>query len=106
MNARIKQLWIDALRSGEYEQTINLFRLKPIDGSKICYCATGVLMNLYEKEVGEIKNWNTVPLELIEWAELPLIAEIKHGDLGDIIELNDEKQKSFAEIADFIEEFF
>jgi len=44
MNPQIKQKWVDALRSGEYQQTQNYLRKE--DG----FCCLGVLCDLYGKE--------------------------------------------------------
>lgn len=46
MNARIKQLWLDALRSGNYEQGMG--RLRTGDS----FCCLGVLCDLHRKETG------------------------------------------------------
>lgn len=44
MNKEIKKLWIDALKSGEYEQ--GRWRLK----TKNRYCCLGVLCDIYVKQ--------------------------------------------------------
>ncbi|MBA4849468.1 hypothetical protein [Emticicia sp. BO119] len=109
MNARVKQLWIDALRSGRYYQTFHEFRVQFINDCD-CYCASGVLMHLYSQEVTRISNWDSIPIEVLEWAELPTATPSPNDSANefsiyDVIELND-GLKSFAEIADFIEEHF
>jgi hypothetical protein len=48
MDARIKKLWVDALRSGEYEQGTSCLRSE--DGRM---CCLGVLCDLYTKD----GNW-------------------------------------------------
>ena len=50
MNSQIKQLWLDALRSGEYKQK----RRKLRDTNS--FCCLGVLCDLYAKEHG--KEWD------------------------------------------------
>ena len=50
MNPQIKQKWVDALRSGEYQQTKG--RLRKEDK----FCCLGVLCDLYGKE-NNVK-WN------------------------------------------------
>ena len=47
MNQQIKQLWVNALRSGEYKQATG--RLRKNDG----YCCLGVLCDLHSKTTGE-----------------------------------------------------
>lgn len=44
MNTEIKQKWVDALRSGEYQQATG--RLRSNDG----FCCLGVLCDLYAQE--------------------------------------------------------
>jgi hypothetical protein len=44
MNSKVKEAWIDALRSGEYEQGSE--KLRSVRG----YCCLGVLCDLYAKE--------------------------------------------------------
>ena len=44
MNPEVKQKWIDALRSGKYEQGSE--RLRSVSG----YCCLGVLCDIYAKE--------------------------------------------------------
>jgi len=46
MNTEVKQKWIDALRSGKYEQGSE--KLRSVTG----YCCLGVLCDLYSKEQG------------------------------------------------------
>lgn len=46
MNERVKKLWIEALRSGEYQQAIGRLR---IDDR---FCCLGVLCDLHAKETG------------------------------------------------------
>lgn len=78
--------WVKALRSGEHKQ---------IKGSYIkdgCYCAMGLGFMISGAVVGEIKLYGAgkTPLKMFD---------IK----SNIISLNDEKGKSFPEIADWIE---
>ena len=56
MNSQIKQQWIDALESGEYQQTSEFLRTEQ------GYCCLGVLCNIYAKE----KNNDEVQLNLWE----------------------------------------
>lgn len=51
MNPDIKQRWVEALRSGEYQKDTG--RLRTNEG----YCCLGVLTDLYSKEVDPI--WET-----------------------------------------------
>ena len=44
MNPEVKQKWIDALRSGDYEQGSE--KLRGVNG----YCCLGVLCDIYSRE--------------------------------------------------------
>ncbi|NBO72453.1 MAG: hypothetical protein EBU66_19235 [Bacteroidetes bacterium] len=50
MNPQVKEKWIDALRSGKYEQGSE--KLRSVDG----YCCLGVLCDLYAQE--QNKEWD------------------------------------------------
>lgn len=52
MDPRIKQMWIAALRSGDYKQAKRRLRIEHSDGSA-SYCCLGVLCELYRQETGE-----------------------------------------------------
>ena len=76
MNEAIKQKWVAALRSGEYEQTLSMLR------NSEGFCCLGFLCDLYSKATGV--DWfhsaddeyamhgndNTLPLEVRQWAQL------------------------------------
>lgn len=79
MNQRIKQQWVAALRSGDYQQTTGELR----NGSG--FCCLGVLTDLYLKEVGvewmgndedgfmfPKFNEEVLPYEVMDWADLGL----------------------------------
>jgi hypothetical protein len=108
MNQRIKQLWIAALRSGDYRQErAALHRTAPDR-----FCPFGVLCELHRLEThadywrgplqrGDFAYLGSVwrpPLIVLEWAGWPLLPEMPPLN---IIELN--QRLSFPEIADLIE---
>ncbi len=120
MNEQVKQDWIKALRSGEYKQTKTNLRKDD------CYCAYGVLCDLYGKEKninwGKDKlsptpsvysfmdMWGCPPDEVFDWAGLSdkglglnaaTRALAKKKD--QVVHLNDKHGASFSEIADYIE---
>lgn len=118
MNEQIKQCWIEALRSGEYQQTQGYLR------TDTGYCCLGVLTDLYIKETGE--KWTDngcsytfcgsnsfLPQCVVDWADLescfPRIAK-NDGQFNYLHCMEDlflasinDKGKSFEEIADLIE---
>jgi hypothetical protein len=80
MNPRIKQLWLDALRSGDYAQGTGALKAPSlIAGNADEYCCLGVLCDLHAKETRS--EWGLgsrhylgvcgyLPKEVVEWAEL------------------------------------
>lgn len=110
MKPEIKQKWIDALRSGEYDQDAH--ELKTPHG----YCCLGVLTDIYIKEQNlEWKRFDgdtekeftsyefngfegSLCPEVIDWSSFP------DGKTEAIlIEMNDDQRKTFDEIADYVE---
>lgn len=71
MNPEVKAMWLDALRSGEYEQTVS--RLRDEKG----YCCLGVLCDLHADATGT--KWNMTepwkPRYLGENATLPALVK-------------------------------
>jgi len=110
MNPEIKQLWVDALRSGDYNQTTGVLH----DG--FGYCCLGVLCDLAVKAgvVSEVDPNGIahravydgadliLPNTVREWAGLESSEPgLPNGDL--LTELNDERRESFKYIAYRIE---
>jgi hypothetical protein len=102
MKADLKTKWIEALRSGEYEQGQSFLR----EGDK--FCCLGVLCDLkepanwrrsgdsYDYVVGSDASMGLLPFSLK--AETGINGQIE----SEIVGMNDEG-KSFSEIADWIE---
>ena len=110
MNPQIKQKWVSALRSGDYQQGQNYLRT---DNG---FCCLGVLCDLYGKENNA--EWNLannghnyefqdkeshLPSSVIEWAGVEDSNPYIIGGIGTLSGLND-KGFTFNEIADLIEE--
>ncbi len=130
MNAAIKAKWLDALRSGKYEQGAK--RLRRNDA----YCCLGVLCDLHAKTTGS-GEWGTfhlgsndyitmdggkrerqdgvLPGAVYEWAGLatddPVVYEgLTLSQFNDGDDNKDDlstfrEPKTFAEIADLIEAY-
>jgi hypothetical protein len=110
MNPQIKQKWVSALRSGEYQQTQR--RLHDENG----FCCLGVLCDLYRKEnqlEWEHSSYKDVymfqdtvaflPLSVIEWSDIAdSNPPVNDGD-SSLANLND-TGFTFNEIADVIED--
>jgi hypothetical protein len=110
MNPQIKQKWLNALRSGDYQQ--GQFYLRTDNG----FCCLGVLCDLYAKEnqlEWEHSSYKDVymfqdtvtflPLSVIEWSDIADSNPYVNGGIGTLSGLND-KGFTFNEIADLIEE--
>lgn len=105
MKASLKQEWINALRSGKYEQGRNYLKTKNRHGV-IKYCCLGVLC-----EIANLKfTWDDrlkkflindyfqiLPYEIIE------NLQITKNDVDKLINLNDVYRCSFTEISYWIE---
>lgn len=112
MNEQVKQLWIDALRSGKYKQTTG--NLHTSEG----YCCLGVLVDCYLQQINS--HWQTMlyspkvyAIEIEdEWVSgrLPYHKDFRNwtGNIHEmedvLIMLNDEHQVNFKQIANWIEE--
>lgn len=117
MRKEVKDKWLAALRSGEYKQGKNQL----IDGDN--YCCLGVLCDIHSKTVKKkgvrFKDnmyfdgiyYNTIELteRVQKWAginsELGTF-KYKNGKQSSLASLNDDKGKSFKEIANIIEKYF
>jgi len=108
MNPQIKQKWVDALRSGGYQQGRNYLR------TDNRFCCLGVLCDLYGKENNVEWNFDedgnyyrfqdhpaSLPFPVIEWAGVGSHNPSIPGT--SLVGLND-NGSTFNEIADFIEE--
>lgn len=113
MNQKVKKEWLTALRSGEYQQCTRQLHNKK-DGS---YCCLGVLCELHRREFDNLwiqtnetdttlyylGNKNILPDEVVKWAGVRDGGLMSSSPVGQLIMAND-SGKSFAEIADLIEE--
>lgn len=116
MDKRLKAQWIKELRSGLYVQGIGrthrrvarsevinndrFFRVPPGlelgDGPIDCFCAIGVLANILQPTVPNLKLWD-------DYDYLGGLAHLNSDQRGRIIQMNDDEHKTFAEIADYVE---
>ena len=105
MNPEVKEKWVAALRSGEYEQGAG--RLRSHDSK---FCCLGVLYDIAGD--GWVKDY-TDPEPLYRTAEglSSLLPDVFRETVGiTVIEelrlsvLNDDDRKTFPEIAEWIEE--
>lgn len=124
MDKRIKQKWLDALRSGDYEQ--GKFWLRCGNKEDSNFCCLGVLCDIYSREHDEqwkfpedSKNFDAteyaaeafsfegeselLPNSVAEWAGF--VVAVDERPIRNLADLND-KGKTFEEIANVIEKQF
>jgi hypothetical protein len=115
MNERIKKLWVDALRGGDYTQAKGQLMRLDCDTGEKSYCCLGVLCNLHQEEaIGWPGGWSEetylnqtaeLPMDVIEWSEVNGIdpdVEMANGDMETLSNLND-GGTTFEDIAAYIE---
>lgn len=115
MNEEVKQLWVSALRSGEYKQgTVRLKTVNP-DGPTL-HCCLGVLCELHDKQYGCEQSFDNISGSLPEhvriWADLdesiprisrPADSYYSAGYTTSISFLNDVEGYNFSRLANLIE---
>lgn len=110
MNPEYKAMWVAALRSGEYKQST--CSLQDENG----FCCLGVMSDIVKDEI--CAEWNNFEYvwkdeKTNEWtnemSELPSVVQelirfpsSKYEQI--LINMNDSEDKTFSEIADYIEE--
>jgi hypothetical protein len=120
MKQEIKDLWINALESGQYTKTTDILH----DATNNAHCANGVLCDLaYDAGVvtrrrvrdpwaqdrdmyvyGEDQVFGVLPIEVREWAGLDACdPELGNGDT--ISEVNDNTTTEHADMAVLIKEY-
>jgi hypothetical protein len=122
MKPEIKQAWLTALRSGEYQQ--GMHQLRNVNNT---YCCYGVLCDLYHKAHPQTSRWMNVdwafvvdtpsylemgttmpPQTVYLWSGLVtdfMDSFMIHKKVGPLSHMND-NGKSFEEIAQHIEETY
>lgn len=109
-NKEFKQAWLDALRSGEYEQGVGALKQHNWDSDTIRHCCLGVACEVAKKMGLELDehvdsqgvfffngNEGSLPLKVREFAG------IGHDDTtSELVRMNDH-WSDFPTIADYIE---
>ena len=120
MKKEIAEKWVEALRSGKFNQGRNY--LKRTTGEEATHCCLGVLCELHnelnEETIEESSMWlgevgNKDSIHTFDGATGALSITVQHwagiktdnGSVGGycLTTMNDDAENSFAEIADFIE---
>lgn len=109
MNPEVKELWVQALRSGRFEQGQSVLRVLHTDGLRTtaAYCCLGVLC-----EISGIEYFGAdmfPPKSVCEWAGLPIhepagLDEQTHvSNMNDGRDAHESRPQTFDQIADWIE---
>lgn len=65
MKENVKRMWVNALRSGQYQ------KCKGAMESEGKFCVTGVLADVYSRATGNpVETDHLIPVEVSEWAGL------------------------------------
>lgn len=110
MDAKLKKTWLEALRSGRFQQGRTYLNRKAGFDHTPHHCCLGVLCEVseeltrresygvcyYQDSTGS-SSGTTLPPGLFDRSKM-LATEITH-----LIHMNDDEDKSFAQIADWIE---
>lgn len=108
MKADVKQKWLEALRSGDYQQGKNVLRSS--FGPANTYCCLGVLCDIlpqaeWKPYNGRWRIWHGFEIEESYVPQnLASELELTHPHQRILARMNDEG-RSFEEIADYIEEY-
>ena len=128
MDKFVKDIWVKALRSGEYVQGEGKLHYTSIEGNDK-FCCLGVLCDIaYQQGIVErdysqgdepdedkVHSYDSqecfTPTSVVEWAGLekadPSVGSLAEygGRVISLVDLNDEFHYSFDKIADRIEEY-
>ena len=113
MNKEVKKVWIDALRSGKYQQGHTRLRIEGWKGGQDQFCCLGVLCDLatnagvfewekIDREYYAIESLSLPPKAVVQWAGMEVSDPILNGQR--VSALNDNVGLNFNQIATLIEE--
>ena len=96
--------WLEMLRSGKYDQCE--MEMLFIDGDKRSYCALGLLLHLLGVSDKSMMDYKENEEEKIALGPIFKLnpSTSAFGLLRKVSDMNDKEGKSFAEIADYIEQ--
>lgn len=98
-----KTQWISALRSGTYKQSKKKLYSIATNG----YCCLGVACRITDKNI-DLNNRNLITkdmkLDIPEILVYPQVTDNTNNLITKLTKMNDKDNKSFSEIADWIEE--
>jgi len=111
MKEDVKNKWVEALRSGKYKQGKRCLRNENDE-----FCCLGVLCDLYDPNLWGKDNGNEKyrydnhpyrfsfpPTKVLQWSDMPKYTNDLNISVSLLIDMNDHQNKTFNEIADFLE---
>ena len=102
MDKELKAKWLEALRSGKYQQGWNQLR-----DHKDRFCCLGVLCDVYDSSQWKNGLWDGMktflPIQFCTMLPKTLVRRCMRMNDGEPPDENGPGRKSFAEIADYIE---
>jgi hypothetical protein len=107
----LRRKWLEALRSGEFQQGTGALKRK-IGSDRFEYCCLGVLCEITgDRDGWQVVMANTYSFHRVNGYLAPDIRKavgLRYGDGQlpggeSLVQINDDRQMSFAEIADWIE---
>lgn len=108
MDNRIKKLWVNALRSGEYKQGKMRMRKEDRARNDVRYCCLGVLTEVQcqETDAEFTHDKQLLSTNTRDWAGLEQRdpSFVRNGETETLATMND-RGDSFAQIADDIERY-
>ena len=104
MKKDIKQAWLNALRSGDYEQTTGYLE------DKGEYCCLGVLCDITDEvEKGNYREFTSVnkknAMTTCLDADTLEFFGLEENEAHHLMKMNDDELNNFEEIADWIEDY-
>ena len=101
LDPEFKKKWVEALRSGKYEQGRTYLR-----SMENRYCCLGVACDLFNPKAWELSKHRYTLSHSSTWIPHEICAEIYLDDfaIGKLVNMNDKSMQSFKQIADWIEE--
>jgi hypothetical protein len=98
MKAEIKRKWVEALRSGHYDQASQTL----FDKEQQAYCCLGVLRSVCRKDGIRLPKGDD---EFLKEEPCMKHTGLSFDEQSTLWKMNDDEGQSFAEIADYIERY-
>lgn len=102
MNPELKSEWVAALRSGKYRQARGHICASSSRLDSFGFCCLGVLLSVHQRRTPGQPVFQTP--NVYAYVEETLLQTEQFVAVDKLVSMNDAQRKSFAEIADWVEE--